>query len=142
MIKAVKRKRIKIILFALGILSIVVALVLYALSQNINLYYSLEEVNSNLAPINTKIRIGGMIKPKSIIKGHNLDIKFQITDYKNDITVNYTGILPDLFKEQQGIVVLGKLIDKNNFNAEQVLAKHDEKYMPREVADSLQQPKT
>ncbi len=106
----------------------VVGLVLYALRQNINLFYTPEQLlAADPAPLG-RIRIGGMIKEITVMDG--LQIEFIVTDYKQEVAVKYSGVLPDLFKQGQGVVALGKLVAPRQFVAEQVLAKHDEKYMP------------
>lgn len=108
-----------------------VGLVIYALGQNMNVYFT----PSQLAAVQTwprhVIRIGGMVKQGSIQRTpDSLTVHFILTDYQHDIAIMYTGILPALFREGQGVVAQGKLIDPNRFMAEQILAKHDEKYMP------------
>lgn len=131
-----KLKKISIISFFLLIISCIAFLVLYALKQNINLYFTPQEIKSNKAPLNKTIRVGGMVKQNSIER-KNIDIKFVVTDYVDEINIIYSGVLPDLFKEGQGVVIVGNLINNNTVIANTVLAKHDEKYMPREVADSI-----
>lgn len=130
------KKRIGFVLFLLIGLSSALALVLYALSQNINYFYTptsiLEQKHDNKV-----IRLGGMVVKDSVKRGDNLFVEFVLTDFKNQIKVSYRGILPDLFREGQGIVALGKLDKTGHFTASQVLAKHDENYMPPELAKEL-----
>lgn len=133
-----RKKKILTILFVLSVLSIVSALVLYALRQNISLFYTPTQVASGEAPLQRAIRIGGMVEKGSIIRAQKgLDVQFKITDFDKTITVVYTGILPDLFREGQGIVAEGQVIDNQHFQASQVLAKHDANYMPPEVKAAL-----
>lgn len=113
-------------------------LVLYALKQNINLFYSSSQVAQGLAPINHSFRLGGLVANGSVHKdSKSLKVDFYITDRHKSIPVEYTGILPDLFKEGQSVVVEGQLNAKGKFVATQVLAKHDEKYMPKAVREAL-----
>ena len=88
-------------------------------------------------PAGTRIRIGGLVKEGSVQRGSNLQVRFEVTDGKTSIPVHYQGILPDLFREGQGVVAEGKLEPDKVVDADTVLAKHDERYMPKEVADSL-----
>ncbi len=137
MIPARKRKLL-IILFTLLVLSIAAALTLYALRQNISLFYTPTEVASGKAPLQHAIRVGGMVEKGSFIRAkQGLEVQFKITDFERTITVLYTGILPDLFREEQGVVVEGQLIDNHSFQASRVLAKHDANYMPPEVKAAL-----
>jgi len=116
-----------------------IGLVLYALSSNINLFFSPTDIAEGKAPVEQRIRAGGMVLENSVKRdSETLQVEFVLTDYAHNVTVNYDGILPDLFREGQGIVATGQL-DKNNiFIASEVLAKHDENYMPPEVADALE----
>ena len=116
-----------------------VALALTALNQNINLFYSPSQVAAGEAPENTTFRLGGMVVEGSVKRSDSdLSITFDLTDTAEIISVNYTGILPDLFREGQGIVTTGSL-QNGKFVAQQVLAKHDETYMPPEVSAALKQ---
>jgi len=136
--KPARKRKLFIIIFLITGLTLATLLVLYALRQNINLFYSPSQVMSGEAPTNHSIRLGGMVVPGSIIRSSNdLTVRFKVTDYHRTIDVSYTGILPDLFREGQGIVAQGQLLQNHQFNAEQVLAKHDEKYMPPEVKEAL-----
>ena len=117
-----------------------VFLVVSALSKNLNLFYSPTDLlNNDLSP-DTLIRAGGMVREGSIKRSNNsLNIQFVVTDFKNDLTINYSGILPDLFSEKAGVVVQGYLEREGYFKAIEVLAKHDENYMPPEVAKLMEQ---
>ena len=117
-------------------------LVVSALSENMNLFYSPTEMKEANIKQNVLIRAGGMVKPGSIIKStDSLNISFTVTDYQNELVINYQGILPDLFEENAGVVVRGNLGSDGNFNAIEVLAKHDENYMPPEVAKLIDNKK-
>jgi cytochrome c-type biogenesis protein CcmE len=135
---AVRRRKLVFILFILSVLAVAAALVLYALRQNISLFYTPTQVSLGEAPIKRPIRVGGMVEKGSIIRAaEGLKVSFKVTDYNKTITINYTGILPDLFREEQGIVAEGELNDKQGFQATRVLAKHDANYMPPEVKAAL-----
>ncbi len=110
-----------------------------ALKENINLFYSPEEIVSGIAPVGKLIRAGGMVTPGSIERSTtDLSISFAVSDLKSSsYTVQYEGILPDLFREDQGVIARGILREDGVFVAEEVLAKHDENYMPPEVADVI-----
>tara|TARA_B100001250_G_scaffold227880_1_gene195592 strand:+ start:269 stop:694 length:426 start_codon:yes stop_codon:yes gene_type:complete len=116
-----------------------VYLVVSALSKNLNLFYSPTDLlNNDLSP-DTLIRAGGMVREGSIKKSDtSLSIEFVVTDFKNDLKIKYSGILPDLFSEEAGVVVQGYLEKEGTFRAIEVLAKHDENYMPPEVAKLME----
>jgi cytochrome c-type biogenesis protein CcmE len=118
---------------------VAVALILMALSENLNHFYDPSQVVAGEAPQNHTFRIGGMVVDGSVHREEgSLKVRFDLTDYRERVTVSYEGILPDLFREGQGIVAIGKL-NRELFVADEVLAKHDENYMPAEVKDSLKQ---
>lgn len=134
-----RRKLLAISLIAM-LLTIAAALVLYALKQNINLFYAPTQVAEGRAPLNHPIRLGGMVVKGSVLRGRaDLHVHFQLTDFKHTVAVDYEGILPDLFREGQGIVALGRLVSRNQFIASEVLAKHDENYMPPEIRQALKE---
>ena len=116
-----------------------VAFALLALDENMNLFYSPEQIAQGEAPEDTLIRAGGMELADSVARSDtDLTVTFVIGDMKaSEVTVQYEGILPDLFREGQGVIARGKLNDRGVFVAEEVLAKHDEQYMPPEVAEVL-----
>lgn len=116
-------------------------LVLQALRENVNLFFTPTEILTGKAKQKRMIRMGGMVEKGSVIRDKGLKTQFIVTDFAHSVTVKYTGILPDLFKEGQGVVVLGYVDDSQNtlFYADQVLAKHDENYMPPEVKNALKQ---
>lgn len=131
-----KQKLLKV-LFLLLVIAAASGLVLYALRQNISLFYTPTQVQAGEAPKMRTIRVGGMVEKGSFQRQKGLEVQFRITDYNQTITVGYTGILPDLFREGQGIVAEGQVVENNRFQATQVLAKHDADYMPSEVKASL-----
>lgn len=133
-----RHKKIAFIALAVAGLSVVTLLILNAFSSNIVFFFSPSQVLAGEAPVNTTFRLGGMVKNGSVTRHNNdLDITFTVTDTAQDIPVTYSGILPDLFREGQGVVVQGKLDNMGKFTAEQVLAKHDENYMPPEAKAAL-----
>ncbi len=133
------RRRQRLVLVGLIVVGCTIAtgLALLALRENINLFFSPSQIVDGTAPSNTTIRLGGMVVAGSIQRGDNLGVTFVLTDLAEQVTVAYEGILPDLFREGQGIVTQGKLDSTGRFVAQQVLAKHDETYMPPEVNDAL-----
>lgn len=136
----IRKKRLTIVLFLLVGLSVAVGLTTYALRQNINLFYDPTQIAAGEAPVDVRIRAGGMVEAGSVIRDpDSLKVAFRVTDFNASVPVEYTGILPDLFAEGQGVVAMGRLDKHGRFIADQVLAKHDENYMPPEVADSLKQ---
>ncbi len=133
-----RKKRLTIILFLLAGLGIAVGLTTYALRQNINLFYDPSQIAAGEAPTNVRIRAGGMVEQGSVVRAQqDLTVRFRVTDFASSVPMQYTGILPDLFAEGQGVVAVGRLSPEGTFMAEQVLAKHDENYMPPEVSDAL-----
>ena len=114
-------------------------LVVSALSENMNLFYSPSEIKEAKINEDILIRAGGMVRKGSIIKSKDSsNVSFTVTDYQNDLVINYKGILPDLFAENAGVVVRGNLNKDGSFKAIEVLAKHDENYMPPEVAKLIE----
>jgi cytochrome c-type biogenesis protein CcmE len=134
------KKRGAVVAGGVAAVSVAATLVLNALNSNIALYVTPTEVAAGKSPKGQAFRIGGMVKEGSI-KRDNLTVHFVVTDTAKDIPVSYTGILPDLFKEGKGAVVQGKLGTDGHFTASEVLAKHDENYMPPEAQHSLDQAK-
>jgi cytochrome c-type biogenesis protein CcmE len=132
-----KQRRLILIGSSLGVLAIAAALVLNALSDSIVFFNSPTDIAEKHLAAGTRLRVGGLVKPGSVQRGENLNIRFAVTDGKSDIAVRYQGIVPDLFREGQGVVAEGKLEPGSIFVADTVLAKHDERYMPREVVDAL-----
>ena len=132
-----KQRRLTLIGGSLGVLGLALGLVLYALSGSIGFFNSPTDIAEKKVPPGTAIRLGGLVKPGSVQRGDNLGVRFDVTDGNRTVTVAYTGILPDLFREGQGVIAEGKLDSASTLTATSVLAKHDEKYMPKEVADAL-----
>jgi cytochrome c-type biogenesis protein CcmE len=133
-----KGKRLTLIIGALAILGVAAGLILFALRDNIVFFYTPSELaQKSLAP-GARLRIGGLVKEGSVAR-NGRDVAFTVTDKTKDLDVAYTGLLPDLFREGQGVVVDGLLQPDGKFKADSVLAKHDERYMPRDVADKLKQ---
>lgn len=135
-----RKQRLYIVAFIVVGASIAAALIFYALRENMNLFYTPSDIAAGKAPLDTRIRAGGMVREGSVERvGEALEVSFVVTDYEHDVTVSYEGILPDLFAEGQGVVVTGMLLSAGKFKASEVLAKHDEEYMPPEVSDALEQ---
>jgi cytochrome c-type biogenesis protein CcmE len=133
-----RKKRLALILALVAGVTVAVGLALSALQQNINLFYTPTQIANGEAPIGARIRAGGMVEQGSLQRsGDSLDVRFVVTDFQQKVTITYRGILPDLFREGQGIVALGKLNEAGVVVADEVLAKHDEKYMPPEVTKAL-----
>ncbi len=141
--KPARKRKLGFILLMLVVLSVVLSLVLYALRQNISLFYTPSQIALGQAVKGQMIHAGGMVVKGSVIRDlGDMTVHFKLTDYKQVLDVTYTGILPDLFREEQGIVAHGILLDNQHFKAITVLAKHDEKYMPPEVRDALSEMKS
>jgi cytochrome c-type biogenesis protein CcmE len=132
-----KQRRLTLIGGGLAVLAVALLLVLSALKDSIVFFNSPTDVVEKQVAPGTRIRLGGLVKPGSIARGENLTVRFEVTDGNRTVPVAYTGILPDLFREGQGVVTEGALDTAGLFRADSVLAKHDETYMPKEVADAL-----
>ncbi len=135
-----RRQRLMIVAFIVVFSSVAVGLIAYALRENINLFYPPSKIAAGEVPHNTRIRAGGCVKPGSVVRSsQNLEIHFVITDGASNVRVNFNGILPDLFAEGEAAVINGIVTDSGELNASEVLAKHDENYVPPEVADSMKE---
>ncbi len=132
-----KRRRLVLIGGALCVLAVAVGLMLNAFRNSIVFFNSPSDVAEKHIPAGTRIRIGGLVKAGSVVRGDDLKIRFDVTDGNHEIVVAYQGIVPDLFREGQGVVAEGALNGGGVFDADTILAKHDETYMPKEVADAL-----
>lgn len=132
-----KGKRLVLIASALAVLAVAAGLVLFALRDNIVFFYTPTQLAEKRPAPGARLRIGGLVKTGSVAKSGGRDVSFTITDNAKDVEVSYTGLLPDLFREGQGVVVDGVLQTDGKFKADSVLAKHDERYMPKDVADKL-----
>lgn len=143
-----RKKRLFIIVSSIGLVGAALGVMLFALQQNIDLFYTPSEIlqgkelgNGKIGEkphIGQRLRVGGMVVEGSVIRSDkSLDVEFQVTDTGPKVTIKYTGILPDLFREGQGIVAQGILIAPDVIEASEVLAKHDEEYMPPELAEKM-----
>lgn len=133
-----RKQKLLLIGLMLGAVAIAVGLTLFALSSNINLFYAPTQIVQGEAPKGREIRAGGMVVEGSVERDPgSLKVRFAVTDYNEEVWVNFEKILPDLFREGQGVVAVGHLNDEGELIASQVLARHDENYMPPEVAEAL-----
>ena len=132
-----KQRRSILIGGCLAVLGLAVGLVLFALEDSIVFFYSPSDVAEKKVGQGQRFRLGGLVEEGSVKRGEGTTVRFAITDTDKTIRVSYTGVLPDLFREGQGVVTEGKLDPSGVFVADSVLAKHDENYMPPEVADTL-----
>ncbi|WP_447553852.1 cytochrome c maturation protein CcmE [Vreelandella sp. EE22] len=135
-----RKQRLFALIGVIALTAVAVGLTLYALSANINLFFSPVQIAQGQAPLERQIRAGGLVKAGSVARDReSLDVSFVVTDYVDDVSVYYSGILPDLFREGQGVVVVGELQADGRIHADKVLARHDENYMPPEVAQALEE---
>ena len=134
-----KQKRLTVIGSGLAILGAAAALVLFALRQEIVFFRTPSDLTEQPVAAGTRLRIGGLVENGSVKRGEGTAVAFAVTDTIKSLNVTYVGILPDLFREGQGVVAEGTLAPDGSFAADTVLAKHDENYMPKEVADSLKE---
>jgi cytochrome c-type biogenesis protein CcmE len=132
-----KQRRIVLIASGLGVLLVAVLLVLSALKDSIVFFNTPTDVAEKHVAPGARIRLGGLVANGSVTKGDALSVRFEVTDGNRSIPVTFQGILPDLFREGQGVVAEGSLDGSGVFKADNVLAKHDERYMPKDVADAL-----
>jgi len=136
----VRKQRLIIVLFIVFGAALAIGLIAFALRENINLFYPPADIAAGKAPVGKQIRAGGMVREGSVDRDPNsLKVEFVVTDYSADVAVVFTGILPDLFAEGEGIVATGVLDANGVFQASEVLAKHDETYMPPEVQAAVDQ---
>ena len=137
-----RHKRLAFIVVGLAGLAVAIGLIANAFNQNLVFFFSPSDIQANQAPINRDFRLGGLVEEGSLKRENDgLTVHFVVTDNANTIPVTFTGILPDLFREGQGVVAQGKLNENGVFMAKEVLAKHDESYMPPEVQDALDKAK-
>lgn len=132
-----KQRRLTLIGIALGVLALATALVLVALNDTIVFFKSPSEVLTEQPPPEARLRLGGLVKQGSVTRGPAAEVRFEVTDGSGVLPVEYKGLLPDLFREGQGVVAEGAMGADGIFRADTILAKHDERYMPREVAEAL-----
>ena len=135
-----KGRRLTLIASALAVIGVAIGLALFAFRDGVVFFVTPSELAAKTAQMrpDARMRIGGLVQPGSVLKSDDRHVSFAITDNRTEVKVAYAGLLPDLFREGQGVVAEGQLVN-GVFRADSVLAKHDENYMPREVADSLKQ---
>jgi cytochrome c-type biogenesis protein CcmE len=134
-----KQKRISVILGGLAVLGVAAGLVLYALRDAIVFFYTPSEITAKGVQPGQRFRLGGLVEKGTLKKGEGITVSFVVTDTIKTLAVSYTGQLPDLFREGQGVVAEGKLDAGGTFVADTVLAKHDENYMPKDLTDKLKE---
>jgi len=133
-----KKRRLYLVLGGMSLLGLAVCLVIFAFQDNLVFFYSPTEIAEEEVSSDRRIRVGGLVEEGSVIsEGDGLTTRFRITDLSQTLSITYTGILPSLFREGQGVIVQGYLQNSMTFVADEVLAKHDENYMPPEVAEAL-----
>ena len=132
-----KGRRLALVSFAVAVVGVAVGLTLYALRGDVSLFVTPSELALKDPPPGAQLRIGGLVAMGSVTRAPGGVVSFAVTDMKKSVRVTYHGILPDLFREGQGVIAEGVLVSPNQVRADIVLAKHDERYMPREVADAL-----
>jgi cytochrome c-type biogenesis protein CcmE len=132
-----KRRRLYVVVAGMVTLGVATALVMNALQDSLRFFYSPTELTVERPPEGKRFRVGGIVENGSFARDSDGTYKFRVTDTANTVQVAYKGILPDLFREGQGVIAEGRLTGDGTFRAEEVLAKHDENYMPKEVADAL-----
>lgn len=134
-----KQRRLTLIAAAGAVLAFAVGLILYALNDQIVYFNAPSDIVAKPVAPGQRIRLGGLVKDGSVVRGQGTTVRFEVTDGAASVPVAYTGILPDLFRENQGVVTEGTIGADGLFVADSVLAKHDERYMPREVADKIKE---
>ena len=135
-----RKKRLSIILGLVFGTALIVGLVMFSLSENINLFYTTSQIAKGEAPVGARIRAGGMVVDGSVKRStDSLKVQFALTDYEHQVTVEFTGILPDLFREGQGIIAQGKMDAQGVFQADEVSANDLQESRPSEIADSMKQ---
>jgi cytochrome c-type biogenesis protein CcmE len=135
-----RQRRITLVVGILGGVSLAGLLALSAFRENVMFFFDPSQVAAGEAPIEKRFRLGGMVRPGTVDReAGSLDMSFVVTDFKHDVRVVYTGVVPDLFRENQGVVAHGRLGSDGIFVADEILAKHDENYMPPEVAEAIKE---
>ncbi|WP_299472089.1 cytochrome c maturation protein CcmE [uncultured Roseibium sp.] len=132
-----KQRRLTLIGSAGAVLAVALGLILFALNDQIVFFQSPTDITQKSIPAGQRIRLGGLVEEGSVVRADNAQVSFRVTDTANAVAVTYKGILPDLFREGQGVVTEGIVNADGTFVADSVLAKHDENYMPKEVAEAL-----
>lgn len=134
-----KQKRLSIIGGGMAFLALAAALVFYAIGSKASYFYMPADLQAANVPPGQRIRLGGLVESGTIVRGQGTDVEFAVTDKSKSVKVKFTGILPDLFREEQGVITEGSFGTDGTFVADSVLAKHDETYMPKDVADRLKE---
>ncbi len=134
-----KRRRLLLVTTGFGIVALSTALVLTALDEGVAYFYTPSELATAEGISGQAIRLGGLVEEGSVVRGQGISVSFRVTDLERSLPVAYEGILPDLFRDGQGVVVMGRLRADGTMEASEVLAKHDETYMPAEVAEALKE---
>lgn len=134
-----KQRRLSLIASAGAVLAVAVGLILYALNDQIVFFQSPTDIVAKTVPQGSRIRLGGLVEEGTVVRGDDAEVRFKVTDLEASVPVVYVGLLPDLFREGQGVVAEGVLMADGVFHADKVLAKHDENYIPKEVADALKE---
>jgi len=132
-----KQRRLTLIGSAGAVLALALGLILFALNDQIVFFQSPTDITQQSIPAGQRVRLGGLVEEGSVVRSDNAEVSFRVTDMQNVVPVTYKGILPDLFREGQGVVTEGSLRADGVFVADSVLAKHDENYIPKEVAEAL-----
>ncbi|MBD8874879.1 cytochrome c maturation protein CcmE [Roseibium polysiphoniae] len=134
-----KQRRLTMIGIAGAVLAVAVGLILFALNDQIVFFQSPTDIAEKAIPPGQRIRLGGLVEEGTVVRSDDANVSFKVTDTVNSVSVTYKGILPDLFREGQGVVTEGVIDARGVFVADNVLAKHDENYVPKEVAEALKQ---
>ena len=135
-----RQRRVTLVVGILIGVSAAVALAVRAMNENVMFFFDPTQVASGEAPIDKRFRLGGMVRPGTVVREPGtLEMSFVVTDFQKDVSVKYSGIVPDLFRENQGVVAHGRLGADGTFVADEILAKHDENYMPPEVAEAIKE---
>ena len=135
-----RQRRVTLVVGILVGVSAAVALAVRAMNENVMFFFDPTQVASGEAPIDKRFRLGGMVRPGTVVREPvTLEMSFVVTDFQKDVSVKYSGIVPDLFRENQGVVAHGRLGADGTFVADEILAKHDENYMPPEVARAIKE---
>ncbi|MEP4031404.1 cytochrome c maturation protein CcmE [Roseibium polysiphoniae] len=134
-----KQRRLTMIGIAGAVLAVAVGLILFALNDQIVFFQSPTDIAEKAIPPGQRIRLGGLVEEGTVVRSDDANVSFKVTDTVNSVAVTYKGILPDLFREGQGVVTEGVIDARGVFVADNVLAKHDENYVPKEVAEALKQ---
>lgn len=138
--RPIRKRRLQLVALLVAGVSIATVFVLLALRENINLFYTPAQIAAGEAPLDREIMAGGLVVPGSVSRdSDSLYVEFRVTDNAAEALISFEGILPDLFREGQGIVAVGRMTESGTVHASQVLAKHDENYMPPAVMDAMQE---